>query len=111
MKPERTQQRLSQLDGWVMVKKRSQNRSGEEVPNGVWTAFELADHREACELVREIGEIADRACTTPEIDVRRNVVFITARTNDTLTEEDFDFAEAIDREIGNGLRAKSLILG
>lgn len=105
MKPERVQFRFENLDGWVLLKEPHQTIVGKEEPTAIWTAFEMADHLEACELVAEIGEIADTCCAWPEIDVRRNVVFVTAR----LSEADFDFAEAIDRYLGNGQRANSLI--
>ena len=111
MKPERTQDRFKRLEGWELIPKGSQNLTGEEEPKALWTAFELADHQEACEMVPELGRLADRTCATPDIDVRRNIVFVTVSTGDSLTDEDFDFAEAVDREIGDGQRAKSLIQG
>ena len=109
MKPERVQIRFMPLDGWVQQMEASQGLVGQEEPVGIWTAFELADHLEACELVREIGEIADINCVAPEIDVRGNVLFVTAKTDGVLTEADFDFAEAIDRELGTGQRQKTLL--
>ena len=111
MKPERIQIRFDPLQGWVLVKERNPE-SGKEEPTRMWTAFEMADHLEACELVVEIGRIADRYCATPEIDVRQNVVFVTATTPKVgLTDEDFDFAEAVDREIGAFQRSRTLLSG
>lgn len=110
MKIERVQYRFGKLDGWVLAKEASPTIVGEEVPKAIWTAFEMADHLEACELVAHIGEIADQHCVCPDIDVRQNIVFVTVKTADLgLIEEDFDFAEAIDCEIGNGQRATSLM--
>ena len=110
MKPERIQFRFSLLDGWVLDKE--SQAFGEEVPTAIWTAFELADHLEACELVHQIGQIADQHCVCPEIDVRQNLVFLRVTTPGVgLTDEDFDFAEAVDIEIGNGQRVNSLFEG
>ena len=109
LKAERVQDRFLDLDGWVLLKKWNREICEEE-PTAVWTAFELTDHLEACELVAEIGAIADTCCATPEIDVRGNVVFVTAKSSkDGLTEEDFDFAEAIDLDLGTGQRQKTLL--
>ncbi len=109
LKAERVQVRFDLLKGWVLIKERNPE-TGKEEPTRIWTAFEMADHLEACELVVEIGRLADKACATPEIDVRQNVVFVTATTPKVgLTEEDFDFAEAIDREIGTFQRSKTLL--
>lgn len=108
MKAERVQFRYDLLEGWVLIT--STQRSRKAKPTGIWTALEMADHLEACELVPLIGKIADQHCVQPEVDVRRNYVFITAgNPKDGLSEADFDFAEAIDREIGPGLKAKSLV--
>ncbi len=110
MKAERVQDRFAPLDGWELVMRPSRRYPGKEVPHYIWTAFELADHYEACELVGYIGEIADVNSVWPEIDVRGNLVYLTVKTPRVgLTERDFDFAEAIDRELGNGLKAKSLL--
>ncbi len=109
MKPERIQFRFYPLQGWVLVKERNRE-TGKEEPTSIWTAFELSDHLEACELVGEIGVLADLNCSTPEIDVRGNIVFVTVKsTKDGLIEEDFDFAEAVDREIGTFQRQKTLL--
>lgn len=112
MKAERVQFRFDPLEGWVLEKAPNQTLVGgqEEEAEAIWTVFEMADHLEACELVREIGKIADRTCACPEIDVRLNLVFVRATTPGMgLTEEDFDFAAAVDREIGNGQRASGLV--
>ncbi len=113
MKAERVQFRFSPLEGWVLEKAPSQTlglRGQKEEPEALWTVFEMADHLEACELVRELGQIADRTCACPEIDVRLNLVFVRVHTPEKgLTEEDFDFAEAVDREIGNGQKASGLV--
>ncbi len=111
MKAERVQYRYSFLEGWVLVD--DNNNQGvfarEEKPY-IWTALELADHLEACELVTQIGQIADRHCVAPQLDVRRNYVFVTVgREPEGLTDADFDFAEAIDEEIGPRQKASSLI--
>lgn len=105
MKPERIQDRFVILDGWELLTERHSRAFGEERPKAIWTAFELADHYEACELVPELGRIADACCVQPQIDVRLNIVFVTV----DLTEEGFDFAEAVDRELGHGQRAKALV--
>ena len=111
MKPERIQIRFDPLQGWVLVTERCPE-TGKEVATSMWTAFEMADHLEACERVLEIGRIADRCCVTPELDVRQNIVFVTATTPKVgLTEEDFDFAEAVDREIGTFQRSRTLLSG
>ncbi len=109
MKVERIQFRFDPLKGWVLVKERSRE-TGKEEPTSIWTAFELSDHLEACELVREIGVLADLYCSIPEIEVRGNIVFVTAKSSkEGLIEEDFDFAEKVDREIGTGQRQKTLL--
>lgn len=108
MKIERVQFDLSKLKGWVT--EAAPRSMKEEDPEAIWTAFELGDHLEACELVVELGVLADRYCCCPEIDVRRNIVFVRATTEGVgITQEDFDFALAVDRELGTGLRAKSLV--
>ncbi len=109
MKPERIQVRYTLLDGWVLIEEWNRDTRRYEV-TGMWTAFELADHLEACELVAEIGALADNWCSTPNIEVLGNVVFVTCGTSrDGLIEEDFDFAQAVDDELGNGQRQKSLL--
>ncbi len=111
MKPERIQDRFAPLTGWVLVTKRNPE-TGKEEPTGMWTAFEMADHLEACERVLELGRIADACCATPALDVRGNVVFVTAATPKVgLTDADFDFAEAVDREIGTFQRSRTLLSG
>ncbi len=108
MKPECIQIRFEPLNGWILVKERNRE-TGKEEPASIWTAFELSDHLEACELVVEIGVLADLNCSTPEIEVRGNIVFVTAKSaEEGLIEEDFDFAEAVDREIGAGQRQMAL---
>ena len=110
MKPERIQFRYATLEGWVLEKR--PQAFGEEEPNALWTAFELADHMEACELVFQLGRIADQHCACPEIEVRRSLVFVRATTPLIgLTEEDFDFAAAVDLEIGGDQRPASLLEG
>ena len=110
MKAERVQDRFTPLDGWELIMRPSQTIRGEEEPDALWTAFEAADHFEACELVGQIGEIADVYCVRPQIDVRGHVVFLTAKTPKFgIAERDFDFAEAIDCELGRGLKAKGLL--
>ena len=67
---------------------------------------------EACELVLQIGRIADQHCSCPEIDVRGNIVFVTVTTQgEGLTEEDFNFAQAVDLEIGDGQKACGMMKG
>ncbi len=111
MKPERIQSRSDRLDGWVLVKGESRQIGfAEREPFALKTAFEMADHYEACELVAELGQIADACCICPEIDVRRNVVYVTVKhDNGRLREADFDFAEAVDDQIGTSCRAHALI--
>jgi len=108
MKAERVQFRYDDLEGWVL-----ENEAltfGREEPKALWTAFELADHLEACELVQQLGQIADQHCCCPEIDVRQNMVFVRVTTPGVgLTEEDFNFAEAVDLEIGSGQKTSTLI--
>ena len=87
----------------------SKERSGQRVIIGGWTAYEMADHREACGLVGLIGEVADRCCVTPEIDVRRNIVFLTVKTESGMTVEDFEFAKTVDFEIGSAHKARALL--
>ncbi len=109
MKPERIQDRFVQLDGWVLIEELNRKTGNNEI-TGIWTAFELADHLEACELVAEIGIHADNWCSTPNIEVLGNVVFVTAGSpKHGLIEEDFDFAAAIDRELGTGQRQSTLL--
>ncbi len=108
MKPS-VVQGVAQLEGWVLEKEPNASGFGEEEPSAIWTAYELADHREACEMVREIGDIADVCCVAPEIDIRRNLLYVTATTDGGLTEEDVVFAQAMDREIGNGQKQKTLL--
>jgi len=110
MKAERVQERFAPLDGWELVMRPSRRYPGKEVPHYIWTCFEMADHYEACELVGYVGELADVNSVRPEIDVRGNLVYLTARTPKVgLTERDFDFAESIDRELGNGLKVRALM--
>ncbi len=110
MKAERVQFRYSFLEGWVLVDDTSNGLVAGEQPH-IWTAYEMADHLEACELVPEIGMIADRHCIAPQLDVRRNVLFVTLGKDspEGLTEADFDFAEEIDEEIGPRLKASCLV--
>ncbi len=109
MKPERIQFRFSLLVGWILLTKWIQETAREE-PDTIWTAFEMSDHLEACELVLIIGRIADRTCATPDIDVRGNIVFVTCGSSkEGLTNEDFDFAEAIDKELGTAQRQPALL--
>ena len=110
MKAERVQFRYSFLEGWVLVADTSQGLAPSEKPH-IWTAYELADHLEACEMVPEIGMIADRHCVAPQLDVRRNVLFVTLGKDNPegLTEADFDFAEALDHEVGPRLKASCLV--
>ena len=106
MKPERIQFRYTLLDGWVLIEEWNPHTRRYEII-GIWTAFELADHLEACEHVAAIGALADIWCSTPAIEVLGNAVFVTCGTSrDGLTEEDFDFAEAVDKELGPSLRQK-----
>ena len=114
MKTERVQFRASLLDGWVLLMQAVQGLIGKEEPVAIWTAYDLADHLEACELVPQIGQVADKACVAPEIDVRGNVVFVTAKTDGGLTEADFDFAEALDRsaaQLSDGAHDEDLAAG
>lgn len=109
MKAERVQFRYSFLEGWVLVSDTTQGLVAGEKPY-IWTAYELADHLEACELVPVIGKFADRHCVAPQIDVRRNVLFVTlGKDPEGLTDADFDFAEVIDDEIGPRLKASCLV--
>jgi len=107
MKAERTQIRYDRLEGWVLDKE-TQTLGKEE--EALWTVFELADHLEACELVHQLGQIAHQHGASPELDVRRNLVFVRVTTPGVgLTEEDFDFAEAVDLEIGSGQKAAGMM--
>ena len=109
LRRKRGQLRFDLLQGWLPTTEWNEE-TGQEEPTGIWTAFEMSDHLEACELVREIGRLADAACASPEIDVRQNVVLVTATTPRMgLTEDDFDFALSIDREIGTFRRSKTLL--
>ena len=108
MKPS-VVQGVDQLEGWVLGKVPNASGFGEEEPAVLWTVDELADHREACEMVREIGEIADVCCVAPEIDIRRNLLYVTVGREDGLIQEDVDFALTMDREIGNGPKQKTLL--
>ena len=109
LKPERIQIFFQQLIGWVLLEEWNPKTRQEE-PYGFWTAFELADHLEACELVVELGKLADIHCSSPAIDVRGNIVFVTCGTiRDGVFEEDFDFARAVDREIGTHQRQTTLL--
>ncbi len=109
LKPERIQFYFDELVGWVLVKELNPE-TGQQEPTSFWTAFELADHREACELVKELGVLADKACATPALDVRGNIVFVTCGSSSgALFVEDFEFAKAVDREIGTLQRQKSLL--
>ena len=109
LKAERVQYRYSFLYGWVLVDERGQGVfEGKEKPF-IWTAYELADHLEACELVAQIGKIADRFCVAPELDVRRNYLFVTVGKEEGLTDADFDFAEALDDEVGPRQKANGLV--
>ena len=110
LKAERVQYRYSFLEGWVLVDDTSQGVFAREEEPYLWTAYELTDHLEACELVAQVGHLADRFCVAPELDVRRNYLFVTlGKEPGGLTEEDFDFAEALDEEIGPRQKARSLI--
>ncbi len=108
LKPERIQRLFDQLVEWILVYEWNPETRRDE-PTSIWTAYELADHLEACELVAELGMLADKWCATPDFDVRGNIVFVTCGpANDGLVIEDFDFASAVDREIGTGQRQTSL---
>ncbi len=109
LKAERVQILFKHLVGWVLNWGLNPETLEDEA-TGFWTAFELHDHLEACELVLELGKLADRTCATPDLDVRGNIVFVTCGTEkDGVFIEDFDFAMAVDREIGTGQRQRSLI--
>ncbi len=109
LKPERIQFLFQQLVGWVLLTQWNPKTRQDE-PYGFWTAFELADHLEACELVMQLGKLADIWGATPGIDVRGNIVFVTCGTmRDGLFEEDFDFALDVDREIGPSQRQTTLL--
>ncbi len=104
LKAERIQIYFAQLIGWVLNWELNRE-TGQQEPTSFWTAFELVDHLEACELVAELGKLADKACAAPAIDVRGNIVFVTCGTlKDGLYVEDCDVARDIDREIGLGQR-------
>ena len=108
LKPERIQFHFAELDGWSLVLEWNPDTRRQE-PTSFWTAFELADHLEACELVAQIGVLADTWCATPDIEVRGNIVFVTCGSPERgLFVEDFDFAKAVDREIGHGQRQTAL---
>ena len=109
LKPERIQIFFARLIGWVLLQEWNPSTRREE-PYGFWTAFEMSDHLEACELVAELGKLADIHCAEPEIDVRGNIVFVTCGSlRDGVVEEDFDFAMAVDREIGTMQRQTTLV--
>ena len=104
LKPERIQIEFADLNGWSLIKELNPETRQNE-PVGFYTIFELVDYLEACELVAELGVLADKACATPDIDIRDNLVYVTCGTRDRgLFIEDFDFAQAVDRELGNGQR-------
>ncbi len=108
LKAERVQFLFLKLVGWVLSTEWNPETRQDE-PGGIWTAFELVDHLEACELVHELGVLADKWCSTPDIDVRGNIVFVTfGSSNEGMFIEDFKFAMAVDREIGTGQRQTSL---
>ncbi len=109
MKPERIQYRFTFLDGWVLIEEWNPVTRRYEI-KGIWTAFELSDHLEACEHVLDLGKLADTWCSTPDIDVRGNIVFVTlGSSKEGLKEEDFDLAEAIDKELGFSIRHTALL--
>ncbi len=109
MKPERIQDLVDELEGWILLTEWNRHRREYEI-TGIWTAFELADHLEACELVPELGALADNWCSTPNIEILGNIVFVTCGSSKAgLIEEDFDFARAVDRELGTGQRQTSLL--
>ncbi len=109
MKPGRIQIRFDPLEGWVLVTKWNPEIREEE-PTNVWTAFEMGDHLEACKLVAELGSIADTCDATPNLDVRGNIVFVTlGESKEGLREEDFDFAEIVDLELGLDQRPNALL--
>ncbi len=109
LKPERIQIFFQDLTGWVLEKEWNPETRQDE-PVGIWTAFELADHLEACELVHELGVLADNWGSTPDVDVRDNYVFVSIGSSTRpMVIEDFDFAKAVDREIGDLQRAKALL--
>ncbi len=111
LKAERIQIYFAQLIGWVLNWELNRE-TGQQEPTSFWTAFELVDHLEACELVAELGKLADKACAAPAIDVRGNIVFVTCGSpKDGLFAEDFEFASAVDLEIGIGQRQQSLLSG
>ncbi len=109
MEPQRIRFRFDMLQGWVLdwVRGKETSRTfAKEAPKAIWTVFELADFFEACELVHQIGRIADQHCSNPEIDLRGNLVLARVTTPGVgLTEEDFNFAQAVDLEIGDGQKA------
>ncbi len=108
LKAERIQIYFANLVGWVLLKEWNPETRQDE-PYGFWTAFELVDHLEACELVAELGVLADKWCATPDIDVRGNLVYVTCGSEyEGLFIEDFDFAKAVDDEIGHYQRQTSL---
>lgn len=108
LKPERIQIFFRDLVGWSLLWEFNPETRQDE-PDGFWTAFEMADHFEACERVAELGHLADKTCAAPDIDVRDNVVYVTCGTRDRgLYVEDFEFAKAVDREIGTFQRHTSL---
>ncbi len=54
LKPERIQFYFLELMGWSLIMDWNPETRQDE-PTGFWTAFELVDFREACELVAEMA--------------------------------------------------------
>ena len=108
LKPERIQIYFLELVGWILLTEWNPETRRDE-PWGFWTAFELTDHLEACELVHELGVLADKWGSMPGLEVRGNLVFVSCGwLKDGVFIEDFDFAKAVDHEIGHGQRQTSL---
>ncbi len=108
LKAERVQFYFEMLVGWILLKGWNPETRQDE-PYGIWTVFEMEDHLDACELVATLGHLADNWGATPAIDVRKNLVYLSCGSEyDGLTVEDFDFARAVDREIGTFQRPKTL---
>ena len=104
LEPEHIRTELEALESWGLLEHFNRETRRNE-PVGFWTSFEMADHLEACELVLELGMLADVACAAPDVDVRDNRVLVTCGTRYRgVSIEDFDFAKAVDREIGVGPR-------
>lgn len=109
LKAERVQFYFDTLLGWILLMEWNPE-TREDEPYGIWTAFEMIDHLDACELVLELGHLADDWGVTPSIEVHKNYVFVTCGSEmDGLTVEDFQFAEAVDREIGTFQRQNTLL--